>query len=219
MREMQELENKWYESLRTGAPWYGVYSADYYIADLWACWVVYSRKYLLSIMSPKSLDTGSIYNELIGIKSFCDLGCGIGITTSAMKEMFPSSKAYGTNILGSQQSDFAIMMSRKYGFTLVQQPSDISGEIDFIFASEYFEHFYKPVEHLREVLRLKPKYMLIANAFGSKSIGHFPVYFVDGDRLDGKKTSKAFNDELRKNGYEKVKTNLWNNRPSYWRKY
>jgi hypothetical protein len=33
----------------------------------------------------------------------------------------------------------------------------------------------------------------------------------------GKEISKLFNETLKCNGFEKVKTNCWNNRPAYWR--
>lgn len=226
IRELQELENKWYESLSTNNPWYGVYSAPYYIADLWACWVVYSRKYLHSILSKTSMSKitehgkhfFSLYSEIKNSQVICDLGCGIGLSTAALKEMFPTADVYGTNILGNQQADFAVMLSKEYDFTLIPSISKINKEIDLIFASEYFEHFYEPIEHLREILSYAPKSLLLANAFTAISIGHFPQYMVDGVIIDGKKTSRIFNAELRKWGYVKINTKLWNNRPTYWKR-
>src|SRR5437868_282209 len=43
----QELEVRWYESLAEGKPDYSVYNDPAYVCDIWACWAVYSRKYLL----------------------------------------------------------------------------------------------------------------------------------------------------------------------------
>jgi hypothetical protein len=75
------------------------------------------------------------------------------------------------------------------------------------------------VDHQIDVLdTLKPRALLIANAFGSQSIGHFPSYKVKGHSLDPKSTSRAFSDELRSRGYNQVKMNVWNNRPTYWKR-
>lgn len=217
MHEWQDLENKWYESLINNNPWYGVYGENYYIADLWACWVVYSRKYLLSLFSDNSLFNHSVISELQGINSIIDLGCGIGLTTSAFKEIFPNSVVYGTNILDTPQADFALEMSKEYNWNLCYDIDQVGNQVDLIFASEYFEHFYSPMDHLRNILStLRPKYLLIANSFGTYSIGHFDNYLVDGNLLNGKETSKLFNKEMKKLGYINVKTKLWNNRPSYW---
>ena len=90
---------------------------------------------------------------------------------------------------------------------------------DLIFASEYFEHFEKPIEHLSDVLRnIDPRYMLIANTFNGKAVGHFNSYVHHNKKYDGKTISKMFNDTLRQHGYEKIETNCWNNRPNYWKK-
>lgn len=40
LAEGQELEQRWYKSLESGVPDYGVYATDYYLAELWACWIV-----------------------------------------------------------------------------------------------------------------------------------------------------------------------------------
>ena len=107
------------------------------------------------------------------------------------------------------------------GFTVVTDPQP---ETDFVFASEYFEHFQRPIEHLRDVLRVaEPKHLVIANAFGSKSIGHFDIYLDEENLFDsrqvlGASVGRLFNDVLRKNGYATVKTEFWNNRPAVWRR-
>jgi len=219
LRIGQDLENEWYESLRIGAPYWGVYSTDYYVADLWACWVVYSRRYLLSILANNSMaDGGTVYKTFGEVGKIADLGCGIGYTTAALKQIFPQAHVTGTNFFDIPQTELAIGMGKQYGFGMVPEVSYINGEVDLLFASEYFEHIPAPVDHLIEVIdTLKPKNMLIANAFTARSIGHFPHYKVNGQMVDGRTTSKLFNNELRNRGYEKMKTKLWNNRPSYWK--
>ena len=48
--------------------------------------------------------------------------------------------------------------------------------IDLVFASDYFEHFESPIKHLNEVLKVNPKLIVVANSFGSVSVGHFNIY-------------------------------------------
>lgn len=221
MREWQVLERTWYQSLADGNPWYKIYGAKYYIADLWACWVVYSRKYLKSLYDCKALGDHSIMQDLSLVTSVADLGCGVGITTAALAQMFPkaSCNIYGTNLLGTQQADFCLSMSKEYNFNLQQDVALIGRKCDLVFASEYFEHFYKPIEHLQYIIaNLNPDYLITANAFGTKSIGHFDCYMVEGRLLDAKQTARAFSNAMHMHGYNKVKTRLWNNRPAYWRK-
>ena len=42
----RKLEKRWYDSLKMQAPDFSIYDDDYYLMDLWACWVIYSREYL-----------------------------------------------------------------------------------------------------------------------------------------------------------------------------
>lgn len=216
LEEEQGLQKIWYQSIDIGAPDYSVYDTEYYLAELWACWVVYSRKYLLSIQSPRSLNGTSICEHIGNPIGILDLGCGFGYTTMALKEMFPSASVIGTNLDNTIQVQIARMLGAVNNFDVVSRLSDINIPITLIFASEYFEHIPEPIEHLRSILKLAPQQLLIANTFSAKAIGHFDRYFVDGAYYNGRKTSRLFNDALRSQGYKKINTNLWNNRPSYW---
>ena len=215
LRLFQELENKWYKSLEDCQPDYSVYNEKYYLSDVWACWVIYSRKYLLGISSDKSLatkdDHGNWYNkksivqDMVDVKSVADIGCGFGYTTAGLKEIFPDADVYGTNIEESVQYKIALEFGKKYGFTVA--PS--IDKADLIFASEYFEHFESPIDHLLYIIKTaNPKYLIIANAFNSKSLGHFDQYKYDAKLYDGKQISRLFNKTLRNLGYEKVYTKL-----------
>jgi SAM-dependent methyltransferase len=216
-RPGQELERRWYDSLRTGQPDYSVYAADIYPADLWACWVIYSRGYLRGLLSPKLTPGGSVRDLLSPARRVLDLGCGFGFTTAALAQMFPGAEVLGTNLEGTPQYDLAREVGHRHGFRLVPDATAAGGPADLVFASEYFEHFPAPVRHLRDILRAAtPRLLVVANAFGTTSIGHFPVYSVGGSRLDGKATARAFAAELKGRGYRKLRTNLWNNRPALW---
>jgi SAM-dependent methyltransferase len=213
-RQIRALEDHWYASLAAGAPDYGVYGDDLYVADCWACWVVYSRAYLRAITAPSSLFDRSVTDYLRNVSRIADLGCGIGRTTLALAALFPDAEVVGTNLDGISQTELA----RLAGAQVVSSPRDV-GPVDLVFASEYFEHFEAPVDHLEDVLEAcAPRYLIVANAFGAKSIGHFDAYRVRGCALDGRATSRAFGDTLRGRGYHRVVTRLWNNRPTVWEK-
>lgn len=217
LRPNQELESRWYAGLDAGQPDWGVYDTDLYLADLWACWVVYSRQRMIAVQQPGSLPPVGVLRDIGPVERVADLGCGFGYTTSAWKELYPYADVVGTNLDGIQMR-LAQARSARFGFRLVTDVSGVGAPVDLVFASEYFEHFPRPVDHLTEVLdALTPKALLIANAFGTRSIGHFHEYGVGGEMLDGKTTSRRFNSELRQRGYVKVKTKLWNARPSYWK--
>ncbi len=214
-REWQDLENRWYASLTAGTPDYTVYDAPYFLSDIWACCCIYSRKYLMS--ARKHVISG------MQVGSAVDLGCGFGYTTAGLKELFPEAEVFGTNFEDSRQWKFATVLGKERGFTLAPDVHKLNRKIDLVFASEYFEHFENPVAHLRDVVStIEPKYLLIANAFGTTSVGHFDVYKHSCGLFDmpifGNKISVVFNDELRKSGYKKVETACWNDRPCLWEK-
>lgn len=215
--EMKELEDKWYNSLSKDDPDYSVYSDPYYFCEVWLCWKNYSRRYLKDICKANSLFNKSIVDDMINVNTVVDLGCGFGYTTAGLKEIFTNAIVYGTNIKESNQYKLAEDHGRRYGFSVIENTDNTKA--DLVFASEYFEHFERPIEHLEYILKtLNPKYMLIANTFNGKAIGHFNKYKHYDNIFDGKKASKEFNNHLRKAGYKKQDTNCWNNRPSYWKK-
>ena len=209
------LENKWYESLK-GDPDYSVYSDPYYICDIWACWVLYSRKSLLSLKSEKSLDSGSVLDYIGSTKQVVDVGCGFGFTTAGLKELFPSATVYGTNLKESYQYKVANKYGKEYDFKVVENINKLK-QVDVIFASEYFEHFINPIEHAYELLsNSKPRFVITANGFNGVAIGHFHKYVHQGNWYGASTMSRMFNQAMRMMGYSKLKTNIWNGRPAIW---
>jgi len=215
LRHLEELHVRWYESLAAGSPDYSVYDDPYYgLCDVWACWVIYSRKYLLAINSPKALTTKSIVSDM-SVNSVIDMGNGFGYTTAGLKELFPSAKVYGFNLKDTCQYKVGEVLAPQYDFSMVSELP--TTPIDLVFASEYFEHILDPVTHLLEVInKLSPKYLIVANAFGAKAVGHFDTYHYGDKRFTGKEISRIFNNTLREKGYTKRSTNMWNNRPTFW---
>lgn len=218
-RPMLQLEQRWYRSLADGKPDFSVYDDQYILSDLWACWVRYSRAYLTSITSEKSLFGKSIVDDMEDVKVVADLGNSFGYTTAALKEIFPKAKVYGTNFKDGVQWRLAQKNAQKYNFNMVESVEAVKGPIDLVFASEYMEHFLHPVDHLVQIIMKKsPRYFVFANSFGTKSIGHFDHYVFGDKALDGTATSRAFNSTLKSLGYENIKTGCWNNKPTYWKK-
>ena len=216
---LQALQVDWYESLARGVPKYEVYASPYYLAELFACWVTYSRKYLAELLQPKLFPPLGIAQSLGEVRKVVDLGCGIGYSTAALRELFPTATIAATNFPGIPQTRIAERLGSSWRFVVYPDVKPIGGGVDLVFASEYFEHIPAPVDHLAEVVEaLEPRALLIANTFNSPSIGHFPSYAVGGVQVSGKQTTKAFNSFLRSRGYEKCKTKLWNDRPNFWKR-
>jgi SAM-dependent methyltransferase len=214
-----KLEQRWYDSLARGEPDYSVYGEDVYMGDVWACWAIYSRRYLLDLRSPKPLAGNMTLLRAIGpVRNAVDLGCGFGYTTAALKEIFPAADVYGTNLKGTLQFDLASAVGQQHGFQVVPSVHEIGQlRIDLVFASEYFEHFLRPVEHLIDILKcVRPRVLIMANAFGARSTGHFNVYKHGQSLISNKKVGRFFAKALRAYGYAPLKTKLWNNRPAYW---
>ncbi len=205
------LEYRWYEGLKKGIIDYGVYSEDIYLSDMFACWYTYSRGYL------KGIDKFFKKNK-INVESVIDLGCGAGLTTATLKQIFPNAKVVGTNLENTKQMRICRYFANVYGFNVVSDYNALKTS-DFVLASEYFEHIEAPIEHLNEVLnKIKPKYFIVANAFGTISVGHFYNYKIEGQLIEGKKVQKIFDRTMRERGYIKLKTGFWNNRPTIWKK-
>jgi SAM-dependent methyltransferase len=215
----QELEKNWYASLEKGKPDYSVYGHDFFIGEIWTCWIIYSRKYLLALKSNKVLGNDKSIVEVISpkIATAVDLGCGFGYTTAGLKELFPAATVYGTNLPDTLQFKVATAIGVQRSFTIVPDISHIKTNIDLVFASEYFEHIQRPVEHLLKIIHHgKPRVFILANSFGSRSVGHFTNFLHGNATISNKLVGRLFNKTLRENGFKAVRTKLWNNRPSIW---
>tara|TARA_R100000995_G_C3479228_1_gene122836 strand:- start:1167 stop:1985 length:819 start_codon:yes stop_codon:yes gene_type:complete len=211
-RYVKQLEDKWYNTFD-----YTIYDDQYYFTDLWACWNLYSRQYVLSIQKDKKIFEFLKQN----IKSIVDLGCGIGYSTAMLKQMFPVFDVYGTNLPTTKQYNFCCEMGKTYKFQVTDNVQNINKKIDLIFASEYFEHIETPTDHIKKIIEtLEPKCLFLANSFNTKSVGHFIKYKqqnnLSTEIYDQSLASRKFNKFLRNLDYVSVKTTLWNNRPRLW---
>lgn len=207
-----ELERRWYDSLAAGAPDYGVYDTLWYIAETFACWQVYSRKYIVNCIK------AGVFDELGRVDRVIDIGCGIGMTTASFANCFPRADVVGINLRDTTQWKVAEQFSHRFSFTL--SPDLPESRADVIFASEFFEHLTDPLAYLQQVLdRTSPRLFICANTFTAPAIGHFPLYRgVDGSYRDGSTTTRVFSQLLRSCGYRRVKEiKFWNDRPQVWR--
>lgn len=219
----KRVEAQWYGALDRGEIDYSFYNDPDYFTDIWVCWILYSRKYLMRMINENSSGdkTTSVASVMQPVRSVVDLGCGIGYTTAAMTQLFPWARVYGTNLPGPQYT-FCEAMGEKYGFTMLDEIPHLP-VIDLVMAFEYFEHIEDPLHHLQVVIdRLKPRMFYLANSFNTVSAGHFRTYRpmrTDTTALwSQEKISKVFHRLLIHNGYEKVKTYVWDNKPALWRR-
>jgi len=218
----QPLTDKWYYnmSMNNYEEALKVYDDEHYILDAFDCYQSYSRDYLRSVLK------SPVYKKLKNIKSFVDLGCGIGYSTIGLKEIFPKAEAYATNLKNTKQWKFCKAVSKKAGFTLVSNVDKIGHNIDLVFASEYFEHILEPISHLEDIINeISPKYLIIANSFNTKSMGHFDYYLIKKGKtpeisrfIPKSSISRLFNKFLIDKGYTRVKVKMWNDRPAIWKK-
>ena len=214
----EKLTEEWYERLSQGDldGAYAVYNDDYYFTDLWTCFVTYSRSYLHRFYKP-AIDGQSILDLTGHVKVIADIGCGIGYTTTALKQMYPGAEVYGVNLKGTKEWTFCEMMATKHNFHMVGDVRDIPVNVDLVFASEFFEHILNPIEYVDDIIRCyDPKFMIIANAFNTRSIGHFNRYELPGLNIDASIMSKWFNAHMRMKGYDKLRTTLYNGKPNVW---
>ena len=215
------LTEKWYEELHKGDidAAYLVYSDEHYLTDQLNCFRVFSRSYLRALSKSTRLIPQALTEFTDDATSIVDVGNGIGYSTVILSQLYPSKNTYGTNLRGTDQWKFSTEMSKRYGFNMVEDVTEIPETGGLVFASEYFEHFQDPIEHVDHIVNaIAPKYFVIANAFNTHSIGHFETYQNYGVDVPQDKISRMFNNKLRELGYSQVKTGLFNNKPTLWKK-
>lgn len=212
--KLEALCRQWWDALDKGTPDYSVYASEDYIEDTRICYETLSKVFLSDIVKYGVVD------DMEDVNTVVDLGCGIGLSTAHLKRIFPKARVVGTNIEGTPQTEVARIFGEKEGYEVL--PLEKVGHADLVFASEYFEHFYKPIVHLADVLFAleKPRYFLISNRFVTpyRSIGHFPRYEDEDEQWSGVMMNFLFNNAMSKAGYGIVKTSLPGQRPAYWKR-
>ena len=194
---------EWYASLASGIPNYTIYSDDRYVPEAVACYLNYSNSYLRAIARLTLPRFDKVY----------DLGCGVGLTTALLAELFPDRQVIGTQVDGPQK-DIAVKLGAQYGFTVADCADDCHGAL--VVGLDYAEHFHDPVAHFRPIIHQRPSVIALANSFAAKSIGHFDSYVIEGVETPAKKAGRAFNKWLRNCQYFKPDFGFYNDRPAVW---
>jgi len=217
-KSLIDLEARWYNSVRKkDKPDYDCYSEDIYLAEVWCCWDFYARKYINDLKNNRNVPPFGFKKLIKDYTNIVDLGNGVGMSTAALKQTFPKNIVYGTNLPDTTQWKFNKLLSEEYDYKLIDDLKKLPRDIEFVFASEYFEHFPDPINHLTDVLTYcNPKILVCANAFKPDSIGHFDNYSHGSEVLTPKEISREFTKFLKDNGYIKLKTKLWNQRPTIY---
>ena len=217
-KKMSELYNRWEKSVQDGNPDYSVYNDLFYLEDAFGSWKGFSRRYMMMLRKYINGNNSEIDKSVV--KSVIDLGCGCGYSTIGLKSLFPDATIYGTNLVNTLQwyIDVDVFKPFKDIFPVAEQDTLSLDSVDLVFASEFFEHLDKPIDLLLGLIqKYKPKYFVFANTFTKMSLGHFYMYSYNGSEYDGKAISRLFNKCLRDNGYVKVNTGFFNNRPQLYR--
>lgn len=211
------IMQRWYNSLEIGQPDFSVYEDVNVLQDVWACWSMYSRTYLREIMKRESNGI-PIIESMGNVRCILDIGNGIGYSTAALTEIFPDAHVHGFNVKDSFQYKICEKVGKQYGFKMHHDIEKL-GNVSLLLASEYFEHYYDPVEHLEKVIDITaPRNIIMANSFGTQSIGHFIEYSYGNKVVSAREINKIFNKKLVDLGYKKRQTTCWNNRPMFWQK-
>jgi SAM-dependent methyltransferase len=196
----EALMTKWYEKNDLA-----IYRERAYLAELLACFVCYSRVHIKQIR-----------NVVEKPLTVLDLGGGIGYSTATLAQLYPQARCFYYDLQDTFQAKFAEELANDYNFYPVYSLLDLPTTVDVGFASEYFEHFDDPVQHLNAILNFcKPRHFFIANSFNAKAVGHFDLYWHGYEPIMPTNIGRVFNKVMRKQ-YLTVATRFWNNRPQYW---
>src|SRR3990167_5398192 len=123
---LDELFRRWYAALEKGTVDYSVYTPEIYLAHLYACWRVYSRRTVSDLGGTKS---DGLSQRLDGM-TVADLGCGLGYTSAALARMLPNSIVYATSLPDTVQREFADSVARQHKFTVLDTLDKTGLKID-----------------------------------------------------------------------------------------
>lgn len=199
-------------------PAFYLYGRPEYLNESFECWKKYSRRYILLLK--KYIDSAESEIDRTEIKTVLDLGCGCAFSTVGLASIFPTARIFATNLEGSVQFEIDKEVTREIPQCEIfsEDKTFCLNGADLVFASEFFEHIKEPIAWLRHLISsYHPKYFVFANTFTKMSLGHFTRYMDHGTAYTGREISRLFNDTLRANGYKKVNTGFFNNRPQVFK--
>ena len=186
------------------------YDSMEYVLVAYISYVRYSKSYIKMVANV-------IGNEKID--NMLDYGAGIGATTLLASELFNAS-CYYLNLKGKQW-DFAETILQNDKCKMIDNIGVLNGT-DLIWCLDLFEHIREPIALLKNLLSLRPKYLITSNSFAPRAYGHFSTFIVDNTSVDCSKIGRVFNRYMKESGYvtdERCKhPNFWNTRPRIWKR-
>jgi hypothetical protein len=200
-----EFEAGWYKSVQSGSPDFSIYDGERYVPEATACYLVYAKRYIKT--------ASKLIDGRWPVEEVWDLGCGIGASTALLKLLFPGANVFGTQ-LPSAQRKIAEAFGSECGFKIEDSMQSNGNAI--VFMLDYLEHFQCPTDHLKTIIEQNPRLLVMANSFGATAVGHFPKYKIGDSLFINKETGRHFSKWLKNNGYKKVETGFYNNRPAIW---
>lgn len=213
--EYDALLAKWLNSNRTD---FSVYDDLHYVLDSWTSWALYSSR-ALHLINKRASDKKEVYLlDFLSRTSALDLGAGHGYSTVAMSEILPNATVTATQLEGTHQIEFARKLFESKPRLAIQTEKDPYQKTDIIFASEYFEHFDRPIHHLDEIMAADPDYLVTGNTFTvPDAVGHFEKFYNrDEVEMTGKEMGGHFARQVRKMGYKNQVIRFWNTTPCFW---
>ncbi len=220
----RQLQQDWYDRLQENRDPYAVYRDPRYFIDTWVCFQLYSYKLVQLLKKPLMVEERCSAAELFDVDEvgvIADLGCGLGLTTAYLADMFPRAEVFGTNIPDTDSFKFCESLADEHGFAMAGATAarDLPEmhQHGLIFMSEYLEHIADAPDHISELANeVVPRFFCMVNSFNTRSIGHFEQYEHDGSLIPAKSASRVIGKILRNAGYKKLKTKYWNGRPTVW---
>lgn len=207
-------EKQWYDSLDAGKPDYSIYDGIDYLAEAWDCYVNYSSKYIDWMCTKSGPEVMAVLKKPGAV--IADLGCGSGMSVYQLANTLPNAQIRGTQLPDTFQAKVALEICKNTPNAKISA-TEYVGKCDVALASEYFEHFEEPFDHLDEIMMHSgdPQVLVLANAFSVRAPGHFNKYKWNGEEIENKLTGRTFNTYLRSKGY-KVISKGWNAHPTCW---
>jgi len=190
-----------------------LYSTDNEIFDLIRSFN-YSNNFLMAFLRADIINK---YFKDISTNSVLDFCGGSGLNTIYLKKIFPEHKVYYHNYdaTTNNQMMFAKDVSTKLNTNILFTTDLVEADILVMFES--FEHSFKPIVWLIDVLaKVKPKIIIEHQSFSLKSSGHYyKGYNVDDKVVTTRRAAGLFSKKLKENGFVMVWAG-WNGSPRVW---
>ena len=217
MEECKEAEldqtERWYASGQTD---FSIYAEE---KSLLACASYTVKQSLVHVERPTSYLRDHKFR--VPVDDVVDHGCGLGLTTLRLGELYPRATITGTNVPGVQMSFNRFLLKRFTPENVRFIDEKTLGRYEFgqtyLITLEVLEHFKKPLVELRSLISLLHPVMFVeSSTFTVRCTGHFNEYDFDGDLLKNKGASVRLNKKIVSLGYLRQPRIPFQYRPRIW---